>query len=312
MKVISYFNVVPRINKSQEKFDILTKFPTGVHRAGDVGLVSHKTKVQECDVAVIQGWQHERGKTAPHLKLRQEIIDTQLAAGRYVCTADSNLFLYANKNNKPHHYLRYSFNGIFPTTGIYFDDNPNPARWEQISKDCDIKLQDYRKDGKNIVLCLQRDGGWSMGSVSIIAWTRDAITEIRKHSDRTIVVRPHPKDKKAVTSYLPALRREFKGHDNIKISNLDYPLEHDLEKAWAVVNHNSSSIVGPIIQGYYAFATDPENSQNREVVNTDFSKIETPQEFDREKWLHRVSMFHWKFSELEDGSAWQHMRQYAI
>jgi len=24
----------------------------------------------------------------------------------------------------------------------------------------------------------------------------------------------------------------------------------------------------------------------------------------------RISMFHWKFTELEDGTAWRHMRQY--
>lgn len=312
MKVISYFNVVPRINKSQEKFDILAKFPTGVHRVGDVGLLSHKTRVQDCDVAVIQGWQHERGKSAPHLKLRQEIIDHQRETGRYVCTADANLFLYANKSNKPHHYLRYSFNGVFPTTGIYFDDNPDPSRWQQISTDCDIQLEDYKKGGKNIVLCCQRDGGWSMGAIPVLHWARSVISQLKVHTDRQIVIRPHPKDKRSTTSYLSALKSQYKNDSQIKISNLDHPLEHDLDKAWAVINHNSSSIVGPLIQGFHAFVTDPANSQNAEVVNTDLSLIESPLEFDREKWLQRISMFHWKFSELEDGSAWRHMRQYVI
>lgn len=309
-KVVSYYNVVPRVNKSQEKYDILTKFPIGVHRVGDIGLITHKSQVQDCDVAIIQGWQHERGKSAPHLKLRQDIIDTQLANGKYVCTADANLFLYANKSNKPHHYLRYSFNGVFPTTGIYFDDNPDPARWTQISQDCDIRLEDYKKGGKNIVLCCQRDGGWSMGSMSMLDWCVQTITELKKKTDRLIVVRPHPKDKKSVTSYIPAIKRRYRGDPQIKVSNLDHPLEHDLDKAWAVVNHNSSSIVGPLIQGYHAFVTDPANSQNAEVVNTDLSLIESPLEFDREKWLQRISMFHWKFAELEDGSAWRHIRQY--
>ena len=31
MKVVSYYNVVPVVNKSQEKFDILTKFIKGVN-----------------------------------------------------------------------------------------------------------------------------------------------------------------------------------------------------------------------------------------------------------------------------------------
>jgi hypothetical protein len=47
---------------------------------------------------------------------------------------DSNLFLYADKSNQKH-YLRYSFDGVFPTTGFYFDQDIDPARWKQISKD---------------------------------------------------------------------------------------------------------------------------------------------------------------------------------
>jgi hypothetical protein len=87
-------------------------------------------------------------------------------------------------------------------------------------------------------------------------------------------------------------------------------LEVDLADAWAVINHNSSAVVGPIIQGYHAFITDPEKSQCREVAHSDFSLLETPREFDRQRWLERISMFHWKFSELEDGTAWRHMRDY--
>jgi hypothetical protein len=145
-----------------------------------------------------------------------------------------------------------------------------------------------------------------MGSYDTVDWILDTVKKIRKYSDRRIIIRGHPKDKKA-QKYL----NDYRIHSlpNVKVK-LNTPLEEDLHKAWAVVNHNSSSIVGPIIQGYHAFATDPKNSQCREVVNTDFSKIESPELFDRKKWLERISMFHWKFSELEDGSCWQHMKEY--
>ena len=89
-----------------------------------------------------------------------------------------------------------------------------------------------------------------------------------------------------------------------------FKLEEDLRKAWAVVNYNSSSVVGPIIQGYHSFITDPETSQCAEVSNTNFQNIENPDEFDRLQWVRRISMFHWKFEELRDGSCWRHMRTY--
>ena len=310
MRVVSYYNVVPSVNKSQEKFDILTKFVKGVTAAGDEGILHTENTVVDADVGVIQGWQHQQGKSGAHLQLRQRVIDTQLQQGRRVCTADSNLFLYANKSNKPWHYLRYSFDGVFPNTGIYFDDAPNPKRWQQISRDLGIKLESQKKLGKNIVVCLQRNGGWSMGRIAVVDWVVDTVNKIKQHTDRTIVLRPHPGDKKAFQTYIPQLSQRFKNDPQVKISGQTTPLETDLNKAWAVINHNSSAIVGPVIQGYHAFITDPDRSQCAEVAHTDFGLLESPSEFDRQSWLERISMFHWKFSELEDGSAWRHMRNY--
>lgn len=310
MRVVSYYNVVPVVNKSQEKFDILTKFIAGVNAAGDQGILHTANTIVDADVGMIQGWQHETGKRGSHLVLRQQVIDTQINCGKYVCTADSNLFLYANKSNKPHHYLRYSFNGIFPNTGIYFDNDPDPKKWQQISQDTGIKLEPTKTQGKNILVCLQRNNGWSMGKTGIFEWTLQTVEKIKKYTDRTIVLRLHPGDKKAISTYLPHLFRVFKNDRKIKISAIETPIEIDLANAWAVVNHNSSAIVGPIIQGYHAFITDPERSQCKEVAHDDFGLIETPIEFDRQRWLERISMFHWKFTELENGTAWHHMRNY--
>lgn len=312
MKVVSYYNVVPKKNKSQEKYDILTKFPQGVRKLGDDGLLHTADNIVDCDVAVIQGWQHERGKTAPHLKLRQAVIDNQLRKQKYVCTADANLFLYANKSNHPHHYLRYSFNGVFPNTGMYFDDDPDPIRWRQIARDMNIRLEDKKTTGSNIVLCLQRDGGWSMGKINVKDWTVNTISQLRKYTDRKIIIRPHPGDKKSVSTYLKDLNKIYDKDKSVVLSSVDRKFDQDLRGAWAVVNHNSSSIVGAIIKGYSAFVTDPTSSQCAEVSNSDLSNIEEPKEFDRQRWLERISMFHWKFSELENGKAWEHMRAYVL
>ena len=308
MKVVSYYNVVPSKNKSQEKYDILTKFIKGVNAVGDTGIINQGYSLIDCDVGVIQGWQHELGKSASHLQLRQKVINK--THNKHVCTGDANLFLYASRTNKPHHYLRYSFDGVFPNTGNYFDEIVNPARWQQISKDLDIQIQPYVKTGKNIVICLQRDGGWSMGKTPILVWLHNTITSIRQYSNRTIVIRPHPGDKKAIQTYIPAIEQQYRTDPTVKISPFGRLIEEDLKKAWAVVNHNSSSIVGPIIMGYASFITDPEKSQCAEVSHVGFEHIESPQEFDRQSWLERISMFHWKFTELEDGSAWRHMRNY--
>ena len=307
MKVVSYFNVVPSKNKSQEKHDILTKFIEGVNAAGDTGILHQGNDLINADVGFIQGWQHECGKNATHLRLRQSVIDR--TANTHVCTADANLFLYANGRNAPHHYLRYSFNGVFRNTGNYFDDNVDPARWQQISTDCDIQIEDTKKDGVHILICAQRDKGWAMGTLDLNSWIFTTCQEIRKYSNRPIVIRLHPGDRQT-QSQVPQMKLRIQAQlHNVTLST-QKDLDDDLKNCHAVVNHNSSSIVGPVVKGFSAFITDPIKSQCAEVAHTDFSLIDTPIEFDRLAWLERISMFHWKFSELVDGSAWKHIRQY--
>lgn len=307
MKIVSYLKTVPAKNTNTQKTDLLLKFIKGVNRIGDIGELNSTDLVEDSKVAIIQGWVYDN-VSSPHLKLRKEIIDTQIRQNKYVVSADANLFLYNDKTN-PHGYLRYSFNGIFPNTGIYCDDVIDQNRWNQISKDTGITLENYKTHGRNIVIMLQRNGGWSMGKLDVQDWAISVIQEIRKYSDRPIIIRAHPGDKQA-KHYLYTRTSRLKNLKNVRISLPNTTLSADLSNAWAVVNHNSSAVVGPIIQGYHAFVTDPQKSQCAEVSNTNLSLIESPKEFDRQQWLERISMFHWKFSELEDGKCWQHMRNY--
>ena len=151
MKVVSYLNSVPANNTNNQKEELLIKFAQGVKNTGDTGLLHRGHDLVDCDVAVIQGWVYQQ-KATQHLRMRDGIINNQLNKNKYVLTADANLFLYKDKTN-PHGYLRYSFNGVFPNTGIYCDDSPDPKRWQQISKDCNIQLEPEKRTGSYILLC---------------------------------------------------------------------------------------------------------------------------------------------------------------
>jgi hypothetical protein len=223
-----------------------------------------------------------------------------------VITADSNLFLYANTDN-PLHYLRYSMNGVFPNTGIYFDTRIDITRWPQIQKDMGIQTKDYRSSGRHILICLQRNGGWSMGTTTVTSWVETVLAQLRRHTDRPILIRPHPGDRQAM-QYLGPLAA-LSGRYNFSIQQ-NTALIDDLRGCWAVVNHNSSPAVAAAIEGYPIFVTDPEHSQCREIANIDLSQIENPRMPDRSAWLERLSMSHWKFDELRSGQAWQHLRSF--
>jgi hypothetical protein len=300
---VAYYAGIPPSNKNPEKPLILDYFCQGVIASNDTAVAHQGNNVIPCDVAFIQGFVHDHGKNLPHLTLRKAAIDLQKSNGKRSLIADSNLFLYKDKSN-PHHYLRYSFDGVFPTTGFYFTSDVDPTRWQNISRDLNISLQPWRTTGSHILVCLQRNGGWSMGGVNVVTWMNSIIQQIRRYSKRPIVIRPHPGDKKTKQ----ILRVDFK---SVSISNNE-KLTDDLKNAWATIVYNSSPSVASIIEGVPAFITDPipQHSQSYEVANIDLSQIENPILCDRQAWIEKLAMCHWKFDELKSGEAWKFFRNY--
>jgi hypothetical protein len=143
-----------------------------------------------------------------------------------------------------------------------------------------------------------------MRGLDVIQWMNSTILEIRKYSRRPIVVRAHPGDKK--------IGKQLKvNHKSVSLST-NPNLNEDLNNAWATVVYNSSPSVASIIEGVPAFLTDPQpqHSQSIAVANTDISRIEDPVMVDRQTWIERLSMCHWKFDELKSGEAWQFFKKY--
>ena len=302
--VASYLAGIPAANKNPEKPRSLTNFITGVNAVGDRGILNSNPKLIPDSVAVIQGYVHEEGKNAPHLAFRKQVLDFQKLTKKRTIIIDSNLFLYRDSNNSKG-YLRYSYDGIFPNTGEYCYDSPNIQRWEQIKKHLNMDLQPWRTNGRHILLCLQRNGGWSMMGKDVVDFFHQITTEIRKYSDRPILVRTHPGDKKSVH-----YSRMITGK-NIALSANRNILD-DFKNSWATVVYNSSPSVTSIIEGIPAFVVDPIHSQSVDVCNTDLSKIEQPNMPDRIDWIRKLAQCHWNDQDLIDGSAWRHMRQWAL
>ena len=310
MKVVSYLKGIPGSNKNPEKPEDLKRFIQGVQVHGDVG-IAHDGLYTPSDVAVLQGYVHEDSPHTPHLQLRKQVLDEQAKRNRRTIIVDSNLFLYLDKQNTKR-YLRYSIDGVFPTTGNYFSDNPDPNRWLKVSQDLGIRTREWRTQGNHILICLQRNGGWSMKGLDNQDWARDIITRIRQFSDRPIIIRGHPGDRRA-GKYLNPKEKAYKLHglDNVHISDrLNRSLQMDLNNAWCTVVYNSSPAVASAIEGIPVFVDDPVDCQAQDVCNTDIANIEMPDVFDRDLWLQKLSMCHWNFDELTSGEAWEHMRKY--
>lgn len=299
MKVAVYLSGVPAKTKHSEKREMLARFASGVACTGDSVQCVDGFQVADCDVAVIQGWIGM--KSGAHLNLRETVINNQRARGRHTMVIDRNLFGFLDVNNRDR-YLCYSLNGVFPTNGYYFDTRIDESRWESIKKNYNFVEHPWQQ-GDNILITLQRNHGWSMGQeLSVQTWLDQIIPIIRKHTDRPIVLRPHPGDSKTPRSI------------NLKTKNWRWSTENDIRgdfnNAWCTVTYNSSPGVASLLYGVPAFVTDPmpEKSQAYPWASADLSLIAAPHRPDRKLFYDTISQSHFNNEEVQSGYAWRFMR----
>lgn len=110
-------------------------------------------------------------------------------------------------------------------------------------------------------------------------WTTDTVAELRKHTDREIVVKPKN----------------------------GTPLRDLLSSAWAVVSHSSVAGVEAAQHGVPVFG--PSSSPAFYVGNQFLDKIETPSFSHRDEWLKTLSYSQFSLSEIRSGKAWAVLRQ---
>ena len=299
MKIAVYLAAVPLRNKKDAKRQYLTDFAYGAKAAGDDVWLVDEHQIIDCDIAVMQGWIGM--KQAPHLRLRQAVIKQQRRMGKHVLVMDSNLYGFMAPQDKDRH-LRYSLNGIFPTTGYYFTRDVDATRWDRIKNSYGFQERPWRQDGKYVLMCLQRNGGWSMDGYSVIDWLTDNIPRVQAATNRPILLRAHPSNQNIIGE----LRMRW---PDIEVSR-ESDIRSDFEKAWAVVTYNSSPGVAGLLWGIPTWVTDPEprRSQAYPTAFTDLATIEQPELPDRRDFYCRLAQSHFDWDEVRSGQAWTFMR----
>jgi hypothetical protein len=195
---------------------------------------------------------------------------------------------------------------VFPKTGIYCNDNPGVDNWNNIRRDYNMDLKPWRTRGNHILITLQRPLGWSMRGNNLMSWLEATFSNIRKHSDRPIVMRWHPGDWKNFPQYAPILEK-YKA----TVSPQEKHILSDLENCWALVCHNSTPSSVATIEGVPAFITDdPGYCQAGDIANRDFSLLENPSMPDRDLWVRKLAQCHWSFEDTRSGRCWAHMRNW--
>lgn len=289
--VVVYLSSLAKIADRNRKTECLTAFAEGAQRLGLRTLVQTEMTVVPARLGVILGWV---GTTlrGPHIQLRQNVIDSQR-----VMSIDGSCFKFADRQNK---FLRYSLDGVFYNTNNYSNLDSGSEKWNRIQQELNLEYRPWRTNGNHILICGQRDGGWSMKGTNMETWLIDTVKKIRTVSSRPIVVRPHP--------FFPVNPSKFFEFDRVSVSNKMH-LAQDLEGAWAAVFFNSSSSVAAALHGIPLFCEDSD-CVSYKVSSDNINLIETPVMPVRDQWLWDLCAAHWTDEESQQGLIWQKFEQY--
>jgi hypothetical protein len=290
--VVVYLSSLPRIADRNRKVEVLQAFAEGAQAQGASVLVQTELQVVDCRLAVILGWVGTKIR-GPHIQLRSDVIDYQLRTGHHVMPIDASCFKFVDTDS---YFLRYSLDGVFYNTNNYANASSDSSKWQQIQNKLNLNLKPWRRQGTHVLICLQRDGGWSMKGTDMVEWTRQTVQRLRLITNRPILIRPHPKHKINLSELtrLPGVSESVSGST----------LQQDLSNAWAAVFCNSSSSVAAVLAGIPVFADD-DDCVAWAIANKDLAQIESPGMLDRTQWLNDLSAAHWTDAESRSGAIYQ-------
>ena len=158
-----------------------------------------------------------------------------------------------------------------------------------------IKLGTQTKSGSQIVLALQHNHSHQVAPIpNVTAWISDILHKLKEHTDRLIVVRPHPRAGVALPQLPVGVSVQKPKPLSGTYDSYDMPLD-----CHAIVNYNS----GPGIQAALAGVRPiVDSSSLAHSVSIDYTEIEKPYSIDREQWLIEICHTEYTLEELRNGS----------
>lgn len=144
-----------------------------------------------------------------------------------------------------------------------------------------------KKNGNKILLCPPSEKVMNIYNFTVEKWLAKTIEEIKKYSNREIIIRVKNKDRAS----------------RIVIDPITVAFNNDIH---CVITYNSIAALEAVMYGLPAFTLGANAFQS--LCNTDLSNIENPYTPDEEvvkKILRHLSYCQFTETEFQDGSAWK-------
>ena len=189
---------------------------------------------------------------------------------------------------------KVALNGINRTA--YFGEQDNDrVRADSLGLVC----KPWRSDGTHILICGQHDKSLQWQDMPRMSnWFLNTYDEIRKHTDRSIVFRPHPRCR---LEHIERGLRHVYRQEPRQVANTYDDFDMGFNDVWATTSYSSNPGVHSVLNGIPAFVGT--SSLAYDVSNDiDFlHDIETPLMPDRTQWLNDYAHTEWTLEEIEQG-----------
>lgn len=255
-----------------------------------------------CDVAIIMGSWKPREKD--HHLVRTSVVENS------PCFIVVETPLLGRKTSQPNTHFRVGVNGFLYKSGKFFTEQQvNGARLSNLN----ISWNGWKNDPNgHIVLLMQLPGDASLRGINFFSWAKYAIEEIRKKTNKKIIVRTHPLyNPKDGDEYYKFVADIFtSGLTNIEFSKgKEKTLDQELKGAYCTVAYSSGSSIDSIIAGIPAIACDPGNFAYD--ISTNFigeiNHLKLKESKDIVRWLETLAYSQWTVEEMENGVVWNHL-----
>jgi len=243
---------------------------------------------------------HEVGYNTDH---GIDVIWSVLFNGRM--TANRSIWQQNQKQKKPTIVLevggikrgttwKVGLNGI--NRDAYFGDSNNDDSRKHL---LGLLEKPWRTNGEYILIAGQHDKSLQWRDMPRMSnWFLDTYDEIRKHTDRPIIFRPHPRCRlEHIERGLRHVTRQEPRHVNGTYDSFDMGFDN----IHCTISYSSNPGIHSVIEGVPAFVST--HSLAYDVANDiDFLQdIESPLEPDRQQWLNDYAYTEWTVEEISQG-----------
>ncbi|MCB4393861.1 hypothetical protein FZZ91_00625 [Synechococcus sp. HB1133] len=145
------------------------------------------------------------------------------------------------------------------------------------------RLEPWNQKGSKIIVCPPTD--YFCEAHGTYGWLNSTLKQLRKYTDRKIVIRKKPTE----------------GCESIS-------LREQLQSAYALVTHSSNVAIESVCLGTPVFVSSASAASF--VGQTNLAQIENPIYPDRENWVNNLSYCQFSYEEIRNGSFWNIFKHY--